>query len=344
MTPGAPLLLAALAVPAAAPAAEAPAPAPAALTYLILPFENVAEDPSLDWLSTGLALVLAEDLLGLQARVVDDDERSVLLEGSGIPSGAPLTLASALELGRKMRARAGTARPDRLVLGRYNVEEGRLTISARSIDLAAEKARPWISREGRLKNLLEVQTALALALARDEGLPVSDGRSDLMKKQVGDLPLLAFETYCRAMAEIDAKQRLQLLRRAVQEYPGYPKAIYQAASLLVKAERWDEAAGMLERAAAPPHPYEADSHLLAAAVALQRGDPQAAAAAARHALDLADTARAHLLLGRALLASGDRAAAQAELDRAAALDPAEPEIEDLRRALDHSTQPARRNP
>lgn len=344
MTPGAPLLLAALAVPASAPAAEAPAPAPAAITYLILPFENVAEDPSLDWLSSGLVLALAEDVLGLQARVVDDDDRSVLLEGSGIPPGAPLTLASALELGRKMRSRAETARPDRLILGRFTVEEGRLTISARSIDLAAEKARPWISREGRLKNLLEVQTALALALARDEGLPISEGRSDLMKKQVGDLPLLAFETYCRAMAEIDTKQRLQLLRRAIQEYPGYPKAVYQAASLLVKAERWDEAAGMLERASTPPHPYEADSQLLAAAIALQKRDPQGAAAAARRALDLSDTARAHLVLGRALLASGDRAAAQAELDRAAALDPAEPEIDDLRRALGHAAQPARRTP
>lgn len=313
-------------------------------TYLIMPFENTAEDPSLEWLSTGLALTLGESLLGFGAQVVDEEDRAVLLEGNGIPPGARITLASALELGRRMRARTGVPRPDRMILGRFIVTEGDLTLSLRSIALPAEKARAWTSRQGRLKNLLSVETTLALALARAEGIPVSDGKTEILAHQAGEVPLLAFEHYCRGMAETDSRKRLQLLRRAVQEYPGYPKAVYQTAALLVKAERWDEAAELLNRATSDPHPYEASFHLLTATVALQHRDPVAAEAAARRALAIAPTARGHALLGRALLAGGDREAARAELQQAMATDATDPDLDDLRRALAEGAQPGRRTP
>src|SRR5262249_9566640 len=45
---------------AAAPAAVLAAPQGPPRNYLILPFENVAEDRSLDWLSTGLSLSFGE--------------------------------------------------------------------------------------------------------------------------------------------------------------------------------------------------------------------------------------------------------------------------------------------
>ena len=151
-------------VPAGVPLLAADTPAPAH-TYLILPFENTAEDRSLDWLSTGLAHALGEYLLGFGQQVMDDEDRSVLLEGSGIPAGAPLALASALELGRKTLQRAGGPRSDRLVLGRFNLDQGDFTLAARVIDIRQEKARPWVQRTGRLKDLLEVQRDLAGRMA-----------------------------------------------------------------------------------------------------------------------------------------------------------------------------------
>jgi tetratricopeptide (TPR) repeat protein len=301
-----------------------------ATAFLVLPFENVAEDPSLGWLSTGLALHTAEHMRGEGCAVVDDEDRAVLLEGIGIPAGAPLTLASALELGRKMRSRPVGVRPDRLVLGRFNVQEGELTLSARVIDLATEGAHPWISRQGRLKDLIEVHTSLAQALARDSG---AHGRAARNRGKDPDPPLLAFETYCRGMAETDSKKRLALLRQALQEYPGYPVAAYQAALLLARGEKWDEAAETLKKATSDAHPYEAEFHLLAAMVAMQRQDSPRAAEEARRSIDYAESARAHVVLGRARLAQGDREGARAELERAQALDPAEPDLEDLRRLL-----------
>lgn len=324
------LLLAAL--PAGGSLLAAPSPSPSH-AYLILPFENVAEDRSLDWLSAGLAHDLQEYLLGFGQQVMDDEERSVLLEGSGIPPGAPLALASALELGRKNLQRPGGTRTDRLVLGRFNLDQGSIALSARVIDIRQEKARPWLQRSGRLKDLLQVGRDLAVDLAHNEKIPLSDNRSAILQKQSEDAPLLAFETYCRAMAESDSKRRLQLLRKALQQYPGYPKAAYQAGALLAREERWEDAAAVLGKASSDPFPYESDYHLLNALVALRRKDPQAAITASRRALAIADTARGHLLLGRALQATGDREAALAELDKAKAVDPSDPEIEDLRRAI-----------
>jgi len=317
----------------AGPAPPSPAAAPPARAYLVLPFENTAEDPSLEWLSTGLAHSLGEYLVGFGQQVMDDEERSVLLEGSGIPPGAPLALASALELGRKTLARPAGLRVDRLVLGRFNVDQGDITVAARVIDMQQEKARPWMSRSGRLKDLLGLNRDLAVMLARDEKVAVAGGREELLRKQSEDVPLLAFETYCRAVTETDSKKRLQLLRRALQQYPGYPKAAYQAGSLLAREERWEDAAAVLGKASSDPFPYESDFHLLNALVALRRKDPQSAMSEARRALSIADTARGHLLLGRALHASGDRPAALAELEKAKTADPGDAEIEDLRRAL-----------
>ncbi len=332
---GATILLAA----AATPVAGAPAPLPiAGRTYLILPFENTGEDPSLAWMQTGLARALGEDLLGRGATVVDDEERSVFLEGSGLPADSFPALASALEVGRRMRARAGGIRPDRLLLGRFNLTDGGIVLAARAIDLHTEKARPWVSRQGRVAALLAVEQDLTRALAQDEALPEPRGRS-------ADVPLLAFETYCRAMAEPDLKGRLQLLQRAVHEYPAYARAAYQGAALLAREERWGEAADLLKKAAPEPYPYEAEFHLISAAVALARNDPPTAAAQARRALQFAETSRAHLLLGRALLASGDRPQALAELEKAQSVDPADPDVEELRRALGgEATSTTRRSP
>ena len=151
----------------------------------------------------------------------------------------------------------------------------------------------------------------------------------------------SFETYCRAVTGSDSKERLQLLRKALQQYPGYPKAAYQAGALLAREERWEDAAAVLVKASSDPFPYESDYHLLNALVALGRRDPVTATTEARRALSIVDSARGHLLLGRALQAAGDRAAALTELQKAKAADASDAEVEELRRALDDVKNPGR---
>jgi len=334
---GAALLLAA-AVALPRDAAASTAAKNAAIAFLVMPFENAGDDPALAWLSAGLAQHTGDHLRGRGASVIEEEDRLVFLEGQGIPSGASLTLASTLELGRTMRARPSGLRPDRLVLGRFAVQQGQITLSGRVINLESESARPWITREGRLKDLLDVHASLAEALERDASL--TRRGSD----EVVEPPLIAFETYCRALGETDSRRRLALLRRALQEFPGYPLAAYQAASLLVRGEQWREAAATLAAASSPAHPYEADFNLLQAITDLELDDPSAAAQAAGRSLGYTESARAHALLGLAQVGLGERGAGRDELDRAVALDPSEPEIEELRKALSVGTTTTGRTP
>ena len=303
-----------------------------ATTFLVLPFENVSDEPQLEWLSTALALHTGEHLRSCGGAVVDDEDRAVFLEGNGVPAGTSLSLASALEIGRKMHTRTSGLRPDRLVLGRFNVQNGDVTLSGRVIDLGDEKARPWIERQGRLSTLLDVHAGLAEGLGRDAGLRGCKGTE---RDPVP--PLLAFETYARGMAESDGRKRLTLLKRALQESPGYPEAAYQAGVLLARSEKWDDALTTLQSAKAVPAPYEGDYHMLTAEAALQRKDAGTAVEHAQKAVQIAPTARAHALLGRARLAQGDRAGAAAELDRAAAIDANAPDVDDLKKALHPGT-------
>src|SRR5262249_17536427 len=155
---------------------------------------------------------------------------------------------------------------------RFTVQGGDVNLSARVIELATERARPWISRQGRLTDLLDVHQSLVEALARDADLHAA-GRVARHRGKDSDPPLLPFEPYRRAMAESDSRKRLSLLRRALQEFPGYPTAAFQAATILARSDRWDEAGDTLMKASSDAHPYEAEFHQLASAAALQRKDP-----------------------------------------------------------------------
>jgi Tfp pilus assembly protein PilF len=90
---------------------------------------------------------------------------------------------------------------------------------------------------------------------------------------------------------------------------------------------------MLDKAAADPHPYRYEFFILKAVIAMEQRQPEAAAQAANKAFKVRETADAQILLCRARLAGGDHEAARAALDRAAGIDPDNPEIDDLRAAL-----------
>jgi len=58
-------------------------------------------------------------------------------------------------------------------------------------------------------------------------------------------------------------------------------------------------------------------------------------------LALKDTAEARILTARIALSRGDGAAARSELDRAAALDPENPDLDTLRRQIEKPAAPSR---
>ena len=84
-------------------------------------------------------------------------------------------------------------------------------------------------------------------------------------------------------------------------------------------------------------PYQGEAHLLAARIHLRGGRPTEAIDALRIALWSAETAEVHAVLAEALVATGDREAAQRSAERALALDPGSSAARDVLQQVERGT-------
>ena len=316
------------------------AAADAAHTYLILPFEDSAPDGSRDWLQEAMALSLGDYFLGAGQQVVERDDRLAAMEELDLPVGAPLTLATSLKVGKHFRTHDDGPIPDRLVVGNFSMEDGQIAITARVLRLDSNAAAPWREESGSLKDLLRLQKSLAQALLRGDGAGGFNLAYHSDDADAGhSFPLVAYENYIRGLVEPQAAKQISYLRKAIEQSPGYPKACYQLARSLVRSGKKQEADGVLRRIAGEPAPYVAEYHALKGSLDLDAGRLSEAEAQARQSLAIRETSAVHVLLARIARAQSDPTRAIQELDRAEALDPANPDIDPIRRQLTKDPAP-----
>ena len=321
-------------------AATAGATAEAPHTYLILPFEDSAPDGSRDWLQEAMALSLADYFLGASQRVVAREDRLAAMEELELPPGAPLTLATSLRLGRHFRSGEEGLVPDRLVVGKFSLDNGQLAMAARVLRLDANSAAPWREESGSLKDLLRMQKSLAHALLRSDGAAASKLASHADNADSGAaFPLVAYESYIRGMIDPSAGKQISYLRKAIEQSPGYPKASFQLARILAHAGKREEAEGVLKGIAGDPDPYGAEYHSLKGSLDLDAGRLSEAEAQARLSLAARETSEVHVLMARIARAQADPSRALQELNRAEALDPDNPDIALVRRQIQKDAPP-----
>ncbi len=314
---------------------------PAPHAYLILPFEDSAPDPPRDWLREAMSISLGEYFRAAGQRVVERDDRILAMEELSIPAGAPLTLATSIKLGRHFTSAQEGPRADRLVVGKFSLDQGQITVLARVLSLDSDRAGAWQEEQGSLKDILEIQRSLSRSLLREDGVParnLADAADDAGAG--GAFPLVAYENYIRGLIEPVPGRQQSLLRKALEQSPGYPKACFHLGRILLKAGKAREAEGILRKALEEPVPYSAQHHALLGAIALEAGRAEEAETEARKSLSVEETAEARILLARIALSRGDPEAARSELDRAAALEPENPDIETLRRQTEGTAVPS----
>ena len=321
-------------------AASAAGPLAATHTYLILPFEDSAPDRSRDWMREAMALSLADFFVGAGQHVVDRDERLSAMEELDLPTAAPLTLATSLRLGRHFRSRDGGPVPDRLVVGKYSLEDGQISATARVLRLDANAAFPWKEESGNLQDLLHLQKSLAQALLRSDSVGTGNLGSNSDDASAGrNFPLMAYENYIRGMIESSPAKQLGYLNKAVELFPGYPKAGYQLARLLSRSGKKKEAEDVLKGMAGEPAPYGAEYHAFKGGLELDAGRQAEAEAEAKQSLSIKETAAGRILAARLALSHSDPAKALRELDRAEELDPDDPDVDSLRRQIPKNPSP-----
>jgi tetratricopeptide repeat protein len=312
----------------------------AAHTYLILPFEDSAPDGSRDWLQEAMALSLADYFLGAGQQVVAREDRLSAMDEMELPAGAPLTLATALSLGKHFRSGDEGLMPDRLVVGKFSLDNGQLAMAARVLRLDANAAAPWREESGSLKDLLKLQKSLAHALLRSDGASASKLASHADNADSGGaFPLVAYESYIRGLIDPSPGRQVSYLRKAIEQSPGYPKACYQLARILARTGKRGEVESVLKVIAGEPDPYSAEYHSLKGSLELEAGRLSEAEAQARLSLAVRETSEVHVLLARIARAQGDPTRALQELDRAEALDPDNPDLTTIRRQIQKDAGP-----
>ena len=179
-----------------------------------MPFENLSS-PEEAWISEAFSEGVLAHLSACGQEVVDRAERNRRLTEMGLLLNAPLTRASVIELGQSLRA-------SRAVVGTFRVEEGRLQVDARIVDLDKATLVGVIKDEAPPDQLLLLQNQLAKNILRLEGASVPEAFtvSAAARKTI---PYIAYQSYARALTREGEEQRA-LLELALARHPLYSEA------------------------------------------------------------------------------------------------------------------------
>jgi serine/threonine-protein kinase len=263
--------------------------ASASPTIAVLPLENLSRDPTQDFFADGMTEELTTALSKISALTViaARSARHARDQGLALP-----------DLARKLGARM-------IVEGTVARAGERVRVNARLVEASSGKLR-WSNSYARdLRNILELQGDLALAIANEIQVRLTAGERTRISKtrrvdpKAHEAYLLGLHYLARASAE-EQEQAIQHFQRAAALDPGYAAPPAAAASAYFRLSTW----------------------WLPPLVAMPK-----ARAAARRALELdPDLAEAHAIMGL-LLAQHDWQFEKAvtELTRAIALNPSSAE-------------------
>jgi len=291
--------------------------------YLVVPFENLSSERSLNWLGEALSLSLADRLEVLGMRTVTRSERIEGLESIGLPDGKPLTVASILKLASAVRA-------DRIVTGSFTYDPNSgVVVAGRLLDRAST-AQIWEgSRPGTLSGILGLMDPLVLeAAARDEARVSPAAPSALTSIQ--DPPLTVYEILIRGLQEADPEKRLESLRKGLAATGRSPALRRAIVFEQFESGNLPEALAALDDLDAAACPDAWRVHLLRARILATRGDIDGSIAALSRSIAAGDSAEAHLLLARLAASRGEKGRSRTEADIAAGLDPGNPDLPRVR--------------
>lgn len=313
-------------LPSRSPSAEVhqqgPYIGPIRVTLGVLPFENIDGDPEHEYLADGLTEEMIESL-----GRVDPGHLAVIGRTSVMPYKR--TTRSLAEIGREIGAAL-------LLESSIRVENGRLRISSKLIQVS-DQAQVWsASYEADPGSVLEFQRELSMAIERRLSVQLLPERvAALERRQTRDLQ--AYDFYLRGryfwnqLSPATNRRALEYYKRATEADPHYALAwsgvadAYSSSPInsdAPPASAWSPARDAAARAvAAEPNLAETQTSLGLVKFWFD-WDWGAAEAAFRRATELDPSyALAHRMAGIALSHMGEHGEARSAIQRARELDP-----------------------
>ena len=263
------------------------AAAPALPSIGVLDFTNVSKDTSLEWLSSGIAETVTNDLrAALQARTLD---RTRIVE-------------AARRVGTDLQALRRELQLDLAVVGSFQRSGDRLRITARAVDAATGEALADSKADGLLADVFDLQDRIVAQLSA----AIGSGSATARRRSTRETSSLeAYQVFTEGRIRLETLEGAQVTRaitdfeRAIELDPRYAASHVG----LGNAHFWQ-----YEMSRARNHP---DAALLAKAIDH-----------VRRAIELdRDLADAHATLAFLLVSAGRAAEALVSARRAVTLEP-----------------------
>jgi tetratricopeptide (TPR) repeat protein len=188
-------------------AASAHAQAPPRI--LVMPFENVARDSRIFWLTEAAAVLLADNLNAQGANAISREERRAAFERLRVPPAAVLTDATVIRLGQLVGA-------SQVVVGTLQLQGETLLIRAKSIALEPGRIQSSAAEGGPLTELFAVFERLGSELAPPGSVASSSAPSD-------HPPVRAFENYIKGLLAETPATAVNYLNAALKAYPSFDR-------------------------------------------------------------------------------------------------------------------------
>jgi len=278
-------------------------------TILVFPFENRSRAPSLEWLSEGLAELSVERVKSGSRFVFSREDRLDALERLGLPSSAQFSVATMIEIGRKIGA-------DDIVFGAFDSDGKTISMTARALRLAAPELSPPLSEAGQLSNVLPLQARLAgsIVCALDSGAcPGGAPPADVTDPNRPPSKAGAFQIYIRAVTGPGDDQRLSDLRDAARLEPDWDLPAFEL-GLEEYARRDCESALVWFSRVPPNRPRGIEAGFDAGVCHLLENDANRAESSFQAVLDRARPEAAPAPVGAGASAAPDSHAAPLALD------------------------------
>ena len=340
--------MAAGALPAPAPQAAAPrAPSSESrsTTILVFPFEDASHIATLNWLGEGLSELTTERLQDRGANVLLRQDRLATLEKIGLPDSARFSHATLVKI-------AGEADADVVIYGRYVSDGKTVTLEARVLRISPPSLSAPFTETSPMQDLLRAHARLTwqILCAMDSGTtagtksgfpasancPAAGANRDetSFSDPPASLRLDALENLIRGLTGSDDDARIRSLREASRLEPAWDRPPFELG--LIYFDRHDCESALPWFSRVPPNrPDGPEASFDTGVCHLLRNDAARADAAFSGLVErsrsadprekLPDFPEARNNLGVARLLEGKWTEAGAEFERAAALDPGEPD-------------------
>ena len=182
--------------------------------YLVFPFENAGSSPRYDWLGEGLEELTIQRLAAAGEQVYSHAGRLTEQEHYGLPGSSRLSRATMLHAAEDLDA-------DFVIFGKFTASATSLTIEARVLRVNPTRLLPPIRETSILDGLmaLHLRVLWRVLSAADPRYPLN--LAEFSKRQ-RYLRLDAFEHYVRGLLAGEDDARLRELREAARSEPEWP--------------------------------------------------------------------------------------------------------------------------